>query len=375
MSGSPLSFWGFSTPTIDRIFSADGVVKAIMRFEGALAEALGEVGIAPEDEAKAVAAVCEEPVGDPDRLLRSTWEMGSPLIVLVEVIRSRLDDDDQRRWVHYGATTQDAIDTVHMLAAKEALGYLDDGLATVCRIMRDLVVAYRDQPHLARTFLQDAQPTTFGLRVAGWLQPTLTHLETLRETRATLAVQLGGPVGNLATYGPKGTAVVESVARRLDLRPPDLAWHTDRSRIRALVAAVLDPVSTLAKVATDVGLLAQSAIGEVTVRPGGSSSIASKENPIDAIRALAAADVCTGAAAMITRARPHELDRAMGSWHTEWVALPMVFSSASAVVEAISSLLGSLEVDREVMASGVDKPPDIEPGLIDRILDRCAELV
>lgn len=371
---APLTFWGLSTPLMDELFGAESLMGAILRFEAALAGGLADVGIAPRDEADAVVAACAEPLEGAEEILGSTWEDGTPLIIVTRVIRSRLDEEGQRRWVHYGSTTQDALDTAHMLVVREALGHLESGLAGVCRSMRDLLIAHRDQPQMARTFLQDASPTTFGYRVAGWLDPTLTHLETVRETRAGLAVQLGGPVGNLSAYGARAADMLHAVAGRLDLEAPDLPWHGDRSRIRSLIAAVVDPITTLAKVATDMALLAESAVREVTVRPGGSSAIPGKKNPIDAIRALAAADVCQGAASMVYRARPHELDRALGSWHTEWVALPLVFSSASAVVEATTRLLEGLDVNGEVMASRAGKIPDIDPVLIDRVLDRCSEL-
>lgn len=369
-----MSFWGFSTPAMDAVFDADSVVSSILRFEAGLALALADVGIAPRDQAGAVAAACEENLDDPGRLLGEIWERGTPMLGIIDAIESRLSGDDERRWVHYGATTQDALDTAYMMLAREGLQILDAGLVSISRTLRDLVSKYRDQPQMGRTFLQDAEPTTFGLRVAGWLDPTLGHLERLRETSTELAVQLGGPVGTLSAYGSKATAMVDTLAKRLDLRAPDLPWHGDRSRIRTLVATVLDPVGTLAKIAKDVGLLAQSTVDEVSVRSGGSSSIPGKKNPIDVVRVVAAADVCHGAAAMIDRAGPHELDRAMGSWHVEWVALPLLFSSASAAVEATASLLESLDVHTEVMASRAGEAPRLDPALIDRVLDHCSRL-
>lgn len=371
---SPLSFWGFTTSVMEGIFGADSLMNAILRFEAALAGALADVGIAPEDEANAVVAICQDPVDDAEEILRSTWTDGTPLIAVIRILRLRLETDDQRRWVHYGTTTQDVLDTAHMLLFREALDHLDQQLTRICRTMRSLVMEYRDVPHIARTFLRDAQPTTFGYRVAGWLEALLTHLETLRSARADLTVQLGGAAGNLAVYEHQGAAMVEALAAHLDMQVPDLPWHTNRSRIWSLTSSVVDPVTTLAKVATDVALLGQDAVGEVTVRSGGSSAMAGKENPIDAIRALAAADVCQGAASMIDRARPHELDRALGSWHAEWVALPLVFSSASAVMEAATLLLESLEVEADVMASRAEEAPQIDPGLIDGVLERCSRL-
>jgi 3-carboxy-cis,cis-muconate cycloisomerase len=354
---------------MDEVFSAERIVDGMLRFERGLALGLAEVGIAPRPEAEAIAVACETPVDDPGAVLATTWENGTPLIALVELVKSRLESDEERRWVHHGATTQDVVDSAYMVLSRRALDLLDQGLVNVAMRMKELVEAYRDQPHMARTFLQDAQPTTFGLRVAGWLEPLLSQIETLRGLRSTLALQLGGPVGNLSSYGADGMAVVQAVAAQLELAAPAAPWHTDRSRIRSLADAVVGPVDTLAKVAMDVSLLTSSTIGEVTARHGGSSSMPDKQNPVDSIRVLAGADLCRGAVAMVVHARPHELDRALGAWHMEWVALPLIFQSASAVIEAAGTLLATLEIDRAAMSARAgDTTPAYDPALIDSVL-------
>ncbi|HEX6220998.1 MAG TPA: lyase family protein [Acidimicrobiia bacterium] len=375
MTGSPVSIWGFSTPAMDELFAADGVVSAVLRFEAALALSLSDVGMAPESETQAVAAACEVQVGDAEGLLATTWESGTPLLAIVELIEARLSTDDERRWVHHGSTTQDAIDTAYVLLTRDALGDLEAAVSRLASAMRALVIEHRDQAHMGRTFLQNALPTTFGLRVAGWLDPMLTHLENLRETRDGLAVQLGGPVGDLGAFGENGGAVVAALAKRLGLEAPVLAWHSDRSRVRAVVNTVDDAVASIAKVATDVALLAQSAVGEVTTRAGGSSSMPHKKNPVDAIRALAAADVCHGAAAMVRGGRPHELDRSLGSWQAEWAAMPLLFSAASAVIDAGTTLLESLEVNASAMESRVGEAPGPDTSVIDSVLDRYERLL
>jgi len=376
VTGSPLSIWGFSTPEMDETFAADSIVGAILRFEAALALSLGDAGIAPVEEARAVAEACEVKVGDAEGLLATTWETGTPILAIVELVQARLVSDEERRWVHYASTTQDAIDTAFALLSKEALGLLESGLFAVAGTMRSLAEEHRDQPQMGRTFLQNALPTTFGLRVASWLDPVLTHLERLRQTREELALQFGGPVGNLATLGDDGSLVAVALARRLDLVAPDVPWHTDRTRVRDVVNGVDDAVASLAKIAADVALLAQSGIGEVTTRAGGSSSIPHKKNPIDAVRALAAVDVCHGAAAIVRGGRPHELDRSLGSWQAEWAAIPLLFSAASAVIEATRAFLDSLEVNASAMdwrAGETPSPPST--AMVDTVLARYERVV
>lgn len=380
MTESPLELWGFSTPQMTEIFSEESLIGVMFRFERELVLALAEAGVAPTDEASAAAAACQPPSADPVALLDATWTAGSPVIALVDEIRGRLATDAERSWIHYGSTTQDVIDTAHMLLCGQALAELDRSLQRIASQMRDVARAHRDTPQIGRTFLQHALPTSFGLRAAGWLDPTLGHIERLRETRSGLPLQLGGPVGDRAAYGSRGIDVTEALASRLGLRATDVAWHSDRSVIRQLAAAVADTTSTMAKVASDVALLAQSDSAEVRVRAGGSSAMSGKRNPIDAVRALAAAEIASGMASTLERARPTELDRGLGSWHAEWALLPSMFQAASACLDAVESLLGSLEVDEEAMAerAGPDSRERIEsidPRQFESIMTRYERIV
>lgn len=362
MTRAPLDLWGFSTPPMAEIFSAGSLIDAMFQFERELILALADVGIAPAAQADAAAAACEPPSANPEALLDTTWTAGTPVIALVDEIRGRIQNHDQRAWVHHGSTTQDVIDTAHMLLSGRALTELIGSLERVASLMRDTARAHRDTPQIGRTFLQHAHPTSFGLRVIGWLDPILGHIRRLRELRSLLPVQLGGPVGDRATYGAKGMDVTEALARRLGLRATDVAWHSDRSVIRQMAASVADAASTMAKVAGDVALLAQSDTAEVRVRPGGSSAISDKRNPIDAVRALAAAEIALVMASGLERGRPIELDRGLGSWHAEWALLPSMFQAASACFDAVESLLGSLEVDEEAMVerAGPDSRKHVE---------------
>ncbi len=380
MTKSPAPFPGFSTAEMDGIWAAANVVAAMLEFEAALALALADAGLAPREEAEAVAAACRQPVEDPEAILTTTWETGTPLIALVDVVTARLENDSERHWVHHGATSQDAIDTALMLNARGSLVVLEDSLLRISRLLRALTEAHRSQPEMGRTFLQHARPTTFGRRAAGWLEPTLRHIQRIRLARNQLAFQLGGPVGSLTDYGSQAHQLVLALADRLGLQAPILPWHTDRSRIWALVEAVEGPVRTSSKIAMDLALLAQSDIEELRVRSGKSSSMSGKRNPIDPVRALASAEACRGAAAMITRAKPHELDRGLGSWHVEWYALPILFQTASAVFEALGDSLETLEIDGEAMAAQV--PAESEEGLqsatatqIDAVIDLFDEVV
>jgi 3-carboxy-cis,cis-muconate cycloisomerase len=342
---------GFSTPEMTEVFDPDHRVKALLTFEAALAEAEAEAGLIPAAAATDIVRACSEFAGDSAPVIASTWETGTPLISLRDGISRKLSEESAG-WVHYGATTQDAVDTASMLQFKASLTILDRDLSAVAARLADLAEAHRSTPMMARTFLQQAQPTTFGVRVAQWLEPLVRALIDLRGATTSLPVQLGGPVGNLAPFGEAATRVVETLAAKLGLEAPVIPWHTDRSHVIRPVTVAETIAIAMGKIGTDLALLAQSEVAELKMRPGASSSMDHKRNPIDAIRAVAAAGACLAAASALRSGHGQELERGIGGWHLEWWAVPLVFQAAAASVEAISASLGSLEIDVERMASG-----------------------
>ncbi|HSM43993.1 MAG TPA: lyase family protein, partial [Acidimicrobiia bacterium] len=278
MSPRPSFDPGFSTEALTELYSPESVVAAFLRFEEALALALADAGLAPQDEADAVAAACRSGVADPESVLASTWDEGTPVMALRESVTSGLAEGSAR-WFHFGATTQDTIDTAQMIQARAALALLEDQLVVIARRLRDLTVEYRDQPQMGRTFLQDARPTTFGFRTATWLNAVVGHIGDVRRIGDELSFQLGGSVGTLSIYGDSAADLLVAVGKRLGLAPPDISWHTDRSQVIELAQTVQRIAATMAKIGSDVALLASSTIAEIRVRSGGSSSMPEKRNP------------------------------------------------------------------------------------------------
>lgn len=373
MSPLPSFDPGFSTEALTGLYSPEATVDAFLQFEEALALALADAGIAPREQAEKVAAACRDGISDPEQVMTSSWETGTPIIALRESIEPALDED-ARDWFHFGATSQDTIDTAQMLQARSALELIDVHLVAIALRLRDLTREHKDRPQMGRTFLQDARPTTFGFRTATWLDPVLGHIEDLRRANRGLTFQLGGPVGTLSDYGDASSDVLAAMSRRTGLKAPDIAWHSNRSTVLDLAHSLERTAITMAKIGSDVAVLASSAISEVTVRAGGSSSMPEKRNPVDTIRAVAATSVCSGAVGMLSAAPPHQLDRAVGAWHVEWVALPLAIRTAGAAVEAIQACLDSLEVDDEAMATHVstDSP---NASQIDAVLESFDRIV
>ena len=367
MSSLPSFDPGFSTEALTDLYSPESTVGALLNFEASLALALADTGLAPRAEAETTADACRNGVEDPVAILASTWETGTPILALRDHVGGG-------EWFHYGATTQDAVDTAQMIQARSALTILDTHLVAIASRLRYLTSEHRAQPQMGRTFLQDARPTTFGFRTATWLDAILGHIVELKHQQSLLAVQLGGPVGTGDAYGEQRQEVVGALADRLRLRAPDISWHSNRSGVLALAQGVERTARTLAKIGTDIALLVSSSIAEVKVRPGGSSSMPEKQNPVDAMRAVAAATACGGATAMLTTASPAQLDRAVGGWHVEWIALPLVFQTAGAAAEAIETCLNSLEVDSTRMGAGLESAMSDNPQ-VEAVLAAYEEII
>jgi 3-carboxy-cis,cis-muconate cycloisomerase len=365
---------GFTTDELTRIYSADRTVVAMLEFEAALALALADAGIAPSAEAEEVVSACRSGVGDPEAIVSSTWDVGTPLIALREAIVSKIENDDASRWFHFGATSQDTIDTAQMIQAAEALDSVNTRLTSIAARLRELTMEYRDLAHMGRTLLQDARPTTFGFRTATWLDAVVRHVEDLRAQRTSLMVQLGGPVGTMEEYGDQAPAVMAALATRLGLEAPDVCWHGDRGRIWSLVETMSRTAGTMAKIGLDIALLVSTGISEIRVRSGGSSSMPGKENPVDSFRAVAAGTACSGAMTMLTSAPPVQLDRGIGGWHVEWVAVPLAFRTAAAAVEAIDICLRSLSYRGEATTADPAVIAGVT-GQIDTIIEKADRLL
>lgn len=335
---------GFSTNRMDAIFALTSRVSAMAAVEAAVATAQGAAGDIPVEAAAAIVAACGEPVGV--EVLSDGWQVGTPVLGLLNTLRSRLLESASP-FLHHCLTTQDIVDTATMLLARDAVGHLSELAADAASSLRAIIERSGTVATMARSFLQPADVTTVGFRTARWLD----QLDHIRRAAATVEtpVQLGGLIGDRMDIGDD---VVGAVAEQLGLHARR-AWHTDRSPMISLVNLAADFARWANKVGVDIAQLVQ--LGEITTRAGGSSAAAGKRNPIDAMRAMAAAEVCLGVATVITNAKPHELERGLGSWHAEWFALPLVFQTAGAALEAIGAALTSLDVEPSALVVADDR--------------------
>lgn len=360
------------TATDDRAWLA-----ALCEVETALARACHRAGLVDLPTALEIGAVADALASaDPAEFGRAAVAGGNPVIPLVERIRAevtRRAGEQAASAVHLGATSQDVIDTAMVLVAHRALGVVVGDLRECADHAARYARIHRDSAMIARTLLQQALPTTFGAVAAGWgaaLDRGCGRLDALRDA---LPVQLGGPAGTLAGWHPHGFAVRAAFAEELELRDADGVWHTDRGIVADIAAALGSVAASIAKIATDVVLLAQTDVGELREgRPGGSSSMAHKRNPIAAVTARAGAMQAPGLVATLLAAGAQELQRGAGPWHAEWPALTALLRAVGGAASRLRDCLAELEVDVATMRSHLPEGA-VDTGhasdLVDRYLD------
>jgi 3-carboxy-cis,cis-muconate cycloisomerase len=328
-------------------------IQAMLDAERALAAAEARAGVIPSEAADAIAAACDWQRFDPGELAEQGRAPGNPVEPLVRALTEAVDGD-AARYVHWGATSQDILDTAAMLISRTALDLLLDGVAQVAAECAALAESHRTTPMAARTLLQQAVPTTFGLKAAGWLVAMLEARRGLLRARDELAAQLGGAAGTLAPLGDGGAGVSRLFAEELGLKEPVVPWHTNRVRIAGLGAALAITAGALAKIGLDVALLSQTEVGEVAEAEGGvSSTMPQKRNPVGSALAIACARLVEGHASVLLAALPQEHERAVGGWHSEWPALSGALAFTGGAAEAARRALDGLEVDAERMRANL----------------------
>jgi 3-carboxy-cis,cis-muconate cycloisomerase len=343
-------------------------LQAMLDVERALAAAGAGAGVIPDGAAKAIAACCEADRFDLGDLGRRAAASGSPVVPLVRDLTA-LVPGNAAPYVHHGATSQDVLDTAAALVARRALAPLLADLHAAADACAGLARAHRNTVLVARTLLQQALPTTFGLKCAGWLvalDEAAAGLDRVRRER--LAVQLGGAAGTLASLGDAGPRVLRLLADELDLAEPVLPWHTNRVRVAELAGALGTASGVLAKIALDVLLLAQSEVAEVAEghgdsggdggdgeRRGGSSAMPHKRNPVRAMLVTAGTRRVPGLVATLLASMAQEHERAAGAWQAEWEPLGELLRLVGGAAASTRDLLAGLEVDAERMRADLDR--------------------
>jgi 3-carboxy-cis,cis-muconate cycloisomerase len=351
----------FTTDRMRAVFSDRGRLQGMLDFEAALARAEARAGVVPAPAVAQIAAQCRADAFDLGELARGSALAGNTAIPMVKALTALVAKHDEAaaRFVHWGATSQDAMDTGLVLQLREALGLIDADLARLSAVLAGLADEHRRTVLAGRTWLQQATPVTFGLKAAGALSAIERHRARLRELRPrVLVLQFGGASGTLAALGADGLKVAAALAEELKLGLPDVPWHAQRDRLAEAATALGLLVGTLGKIARDVSLLMQTEVGEAfepaAAGKGGSSTMPHKRNPVGCAAVLAAAIRVPGLVSVMLTAMVQGHERGLGDWHAEWETLPEICCLAAGALAQLVQVLDGLELDPARMAENLE---------------------
>jgi 3-carboxy-cis,cis-muconate cycloisomerase len=363
----PLLDGFFYSSSTDKFFSDTACIQSLLDFESALARAEAQAGIIPRPAAAAIAASCSADLIDFAALAASATDSANLLIPLVKQLTALVakENPESARFVHWGATSQDAIDTGLVLQIRNALFPVLSDLDSLCDTLARLADAYRSTPVAARTLLQQALPASFGFIVANWLDAFLRHRTRLLTLKTnSLVLQFGGAVGTLAALGSNGPKIARILAEELSLPLPSSPWHSHRDRIAEIAATFGILSGSLNKIAHDLSLHMQTEVGELSEPSahgrGGSSAMPHKQNPVSCAGILAATIGVPGLVGTILATMPQDHQRGLGNWHAEAATLTEIIRLTAGALHHLGTLIPFLQINTGRMKANLD----ISNGLI-----------
>jgi adenylosuccinate lyase/3-carboxy-cis,cis-muconate cycloisomerase len=344
----------YGTAELRAIFTTEALVQSWLDVEAALAAAEAEVGIVPAEAAERIARECDASLYDLDELRSGLAATKHPLVPLIRALTER--SGDAGGWVHWGATTQDIVDTGLVLQARAALVPIDRDLGRALQAAAGLARRYAETPMAGRTHYQHAVPITFGLKAATWADELDRAVARLRGL--DLVAQLSGAAGTLATLGADAEAVQEAFSRRLALARADVHWHATRDRLRDLAHALSQVAAAAERIAAEIIRLEATETGEA-FEPSddahvGSSTMPQKRNPMTCEYVVASARLLRGATGVLADSPAHAGERDMSFWAAEWLALPSAMILCGGIVDKLATVLEGLEVDEARMRANLE---------------------
>jgi 3-carboxy-cis,cis-muconate cycloisomerase len=342
----------FGTPAMREVFSDRRLIARYIEVEVALARAEARCGVIPSEAAEIIARESQLDRIDFDHMRHETDIVGYPILPLVHQLVEMCGEAG--RYVHWGATTQDIMDTANVLQVRDALDIVEADIRALRGILADLAKKHRDTPMAGRTHLQQALPVTFGYKVAIWLAMFDRHQQRLEQLRErVLCVEFAGAAGTLASLGDKGLEVQKALAEELGLAVPTTTWHVARDGFAEAVNLLSLVTGSLGKIALDIMIMASTEFAEVyepfVKGRGASSTMPQKRNPISSELMLAAAKGVRQHAGLMVDAMIQDFERATGPWHAEWIAIPESFILAAGALHQAKFALGGLIVDTDQM--------------------------
>lgn len=348
------------------VLSSEQRLKAMLVVEAALAVALNKSGIISQEQAAAISEACASESFDVDAINAEGLKSGTPVIPLVKEIiaRARSDSEEAARFVHFGTTSQDILDTATVLLLKEVVTRISRQLLSVESAFARLTKEHDKTVALGRTLLQPGPPISFGLKIASWKAAVTRGRHRLENSASSaLILQFGGAVGNLSSLDEKGMQVAKHLAEELELPLPDAPWHAHRDRLVDLASATGILIGSLGKIARDISLHCQLEVGELreAAKPGkgSSSAMPHKRNPVGCMQVLSAANQAPGLVSSLLSAMPQEHERGLGGWQSEWPTLKTLFMAAELASAAMAEVSEGLEVNVARMKANLDTTQEL----------------
>jgi len=347
----------FGTPSMREVFSDVSLISRYVEVEIALAQAEARCGVIPPEAAAEIAGRADVSLLDFDLLRRETEIVGYPILPLVHQLVKQCGEAG--RYVHWGATTQDIMDSAVILQVRDGLSIIEADFAALRGILADLSRRHRDTPMAGRTHLQQALPVTFGYKTAIWLAMFDRHAERLEQLKPRVLVgQFAGAAGTLASLGDRGFDVQSAFCRQLGLGVPVSTWHVARDGLAEVVNFLGLVTGSLGKIALDIMIMASTEFAELyepfVKGRGASSTMPQKRNPISSELMLAACKGVRQHAGLMLDAMVQDFERATGPWHAEWMAIPESFVLTAGALHQAKFALGGLIVDQNRMAENLD---------------------
>jgi 3-carboxy-cis,cis-muconate cycloisomerase len=349
----------YSTAQMRAIFDDEHLVQCWLDVEAALARAQAKLDIIPESAAQEISRKVSANAIDFEDLRRETNLVGYPILPLVRQLAG-LCSNEAGRYVHWGATTQDIMDTANVLQLREAMSIITQDLSDLINVLCSLAEKHRDTPMAGRTHGQHALPITFGFKIAVWIDELMRHQERLTQCQPRLLrCQFGGAAGTLASLNGQGWRVHQALAKELDLIPATIAWHSARDTFAEFVALCGQLCSTLGKMAHEIAMMQKNEFGEVEEPfesgKGSSSTMPQKRNPILCEAVIGIAQVVSQQVpTMLTSMKP-EHERAMGEWHAEWDVLPHVCQLIGVALQQSLEIFNGIVVYPDAMLRNLQR--------------------
>ncbi len=360
MAGRLVNALGAADRTAEA-FSDRATLRHMLRFEAALAHAVAAAGLIPKKHAAVIEAACDPELYDPGPLAEAARRTATLTVPVVKALTAEVKkrNANAAAYVHWGATSQDVLDTAMVLQIGEALPPLLKDLKGIVDPFARLAKKYRTTAMLGRTLLQPATPLALGQKIAGWASDIERATRRLKASFAeTQVLQFGGASGSLSALGRKAGPVMKALARHLELKLPPAPWFTQRVRVAALAQDAALVVGALGKAARDISLMMQIEVGEASEPSGpgrgGSSTMPHKRNPVGAALVLAAANRAPHLAATVVSAMVQEHERALGGWQAEWPTLASLIECLGSAVEAMGEVAPGLFIDLDALQANMD---------------------